>query len=170
MTRKFHQISLSSPSSTLTFHSSHLLPTLFTPLFAGFSGEVYVLLVAARENPDEHWLDLWRGVPGASLRRFPLPCEWLDGGCGDGQLTPDGEFVAPGATSFFGKGRDMSRYCVFFVGGDWGDISICDMYNLYIYIYQGWLIDSLIGLIGLIDLIDLIDWLIDWPFFFLMWL
>lgn len=56
-------------------------------------GEVYVLLVAARENPDEHWLDLWRGVPGSSVRHFPLPSEWLDGGRGDAQLTPDGEFV-----------------------------------------------------------------------------
>ena len=59
-------------------------------------GEVYVLLVAARADPDEHWLDLWRGVPGQSLRRFPLPREWLEGGRGDGQLTPDGEFVVPG--------------------------------------------------------------------------
>lgn len=56
-------------------------------------GEVYVLLNAARSDPDEHWLDLWRGVPGKSVGHFPLPSEWLDGGGAAGQLTPDGQFV-----------------------------------------------------------------------------
>ena len=81
------------------------------------------MLVAARENPDEHWLDLWRGVPGSSVRHFPLPSDWLDGGRGDAQLTPDGEFMVAGTSE-----KGVKTFVV-------SPESLCDMY-IYIYIYH----------------------------------